>query len=685
MAQLNERPCKEDAPMNENLNTWCSRTLQCLLLALCATTAARADLATDYTRAPELQSVHLSPAGQSLATLSNRPGQPARLAILDLKTGNEVTSDVADTTTRIKRFAWVNEQRLLFEVQDISNDAWVLEGRAGLYAVDRDGSNFRELIAWRRSNDTTSTRIASRALNYEWDWEGVIQDGSADIWVRRGVRDGRGEWTNNQYARLNTQDGSLRNVSLGAPEHVSHWLRLGAGKGDVVTSHWLGRQQLHYRPDAAAAWQLLQDVDALDGDTWHPLALINPGELLVLANAGQDTEALYALDLAKRQLASEPLIAVKGFDLRPLLMRDGPDGPLLGIRLAADAPVSVWFDRGMDQLQRSVDASLPKGRSNQILCTFCASAPNVVVRSGSDTHPGEYYLFDRQKLALKRVGDTRPWLDEKTQGRRSLQRVPTRDGLSMPLYITHPAGHANDERLPAVVLVHGGPWVRGADLTWEAEAQYLAALGYRVLEPEFRGSTGYGHRWANAGRQAWGRAMQDDLLDAVQWASERGLVDRQRVCIMGGSYGGYAALMGAVRDGQAYRCAVSFAGVTDIELMHTVFRSDVSEQSKEYVYKRLIGDPTADAQREVSPLRRVADIKVPVLLMHGALDRRVPIDHARQFASAARAVNAPVELVVYDREGHGFFNPSNRADYLRRVTAFLAQHLRAQPANAGAR
>ena len=169
--------------------------------------------------------------------------------------------------------------------------------------------------------------------------------------------------------------------------------------------------------------------------------------------------------------------------------------------------------------------------------------------------------------------------------------------------------------------------------------------------------------------------MQDDLEDAVQWAAREKLVDARRVCLMGGSYGGYAALMGPIRHPATWRCAVSFAGVTDIELMFSIYWSDVGEQAKQVGLPVLVGDPEKDAARlqATSPLRRVAEIKVPVLLAHGALDQRVPIDHARKFASAARAAGVPIETVIYDDEGHGWVKPEDLTDFLTRLEKFLAR------------
>jgi dipeptidyl aminopeptidase/acylaminoacyl peptidase len=175
--------------------------------------------------------------------------------------------------------------------------------------------------------------------------------------------------------------------------------------------------------------------------------------------------------------------------------------------------------------------------------------------------------------------------------------------------------------------------------------------------------------------------MQDDIAEAVAWAVQQKLVDASRVCIVGGSYGGYAALMGPIRHPGVYRCAATFAGVTDLDLMYGVSWSDYSAAYRQYGMPVLIGDRTKDAKSlaEQSPLKRVAELKVPVLLGHGGSDRRVPIEHERQFVSAARSAGVDIDVVVYNEEGHGFSKPENEADYYGRVDRFLAKHLQSKP------
>lgn len=643
-------------------------------LALCGPSPSQAAKPgpQDYARPADLLEAKLSPSGQRLALLMSLPEGRNRLAVLDLPLADKPPRVVASySNADIEEFGWVNDNRLVYEVANRDEGMEIAENYAGTFAVDHDGKNSRQLIAWRLANDTTGTRVVSRVLTYQWRWARSIHDGSDDIWVKQPQFDARRNWTNNVLARLNTVTGELKRLSYGAPDHVTGWLTAGWGEPEIVSTRAEGRAKLFWRSAPEKDWLLVNDEDYIRGSPLRPRYLEGNNSLMVTTERGGYT-ALYAFDLVSKKLSDGPLAAVKGFDLDPVLQIDRQAKRVVGFHFRTAQPGSYWFDDKLDRIQRSIDVSLPKGRVNRISCGYCESSRFLLVHSVSDTQPGEYYLFDRQQSQLDRLGATRPWLEESTQGKRSYHRVATRDGLEMPVYVTHPAG-SSDSPLPAVLLVHGGPFMRGTDATWHEEAQFLASRGYRVIEPEFRGSEGYGQRLYAAGVRQYGLGMQDDLQDALQWAVKQGLVDEKRVCIMGGSYGGYAALMGPIRHPGDYRCAISFAGVTDLELKYTAWNSDLQDETRKYWLPAMIGDKDADAEalRATSPARRAGEIKVPVLLLHGAQDRRVPIEHARQFVDAAEAARVNVTYKVYTRAGHGFSRTEDKADYYERVEAFL--------------
>jgi dipeptidyl aminopeptidase/acylaminoacyl peptidase len=277
----------------------------------------------------------------------------------------------------------------------------------------------------------------------------------------------------------------------------------------------------------------------------------------------------------------------------------------------------------------------------------------------------------------ERVAQLRKDIDPAAMGTLDLHRIVARDGLPLPVWVTLPQPKPTAPA-PAVVLVHGGPWMRGVSWSWRAESQFLASRGWVVIEPEFRGSTGFGRRHFEAGWKQWGRAMQDDVADAVEWAITKGLVDRKRVCIAGGSYGGYAALMGLIRDPQLYRCGVAWAAVTDPRLLFRwSFGADLSDEARQFGLPVLIGDPVADAAKlaEVAPVEHAAKITAPLLLVFGGNDRRVPLEHGSRMREALRAAGRDPQYVVYAEEGHGWLRLENQLDFYRRVERFLAEQL----------
>jgi dipeptidyl aminopeptidase/acylaminoacyl peptidase len=258
-------------------------------------------------------------------------------------------------------------------------------------------------------------------------------------------------------------------------------------------------------------------------------------------------------------------------------------------------------------------------------------------------------------------------------------RFAARDGLSIPVFVTWPAGTPAGQKLPAVVLVHGGPGVRGGHWAWDPMTQFLASRGYAVLAPEFRGGTGFGAKHHQAGWKQWGQAMQDDVADTVAWAARQGLIDPARVCIAGASYGGYATLMGLVRHPELYRCGAAWVAATEPSLLFTSsWESDVSADGRRYFLPVILGDPVADAEmlRRFSPVQQAARIKAPVLMAFGFDDRRVPLEHGTRMRAALRAAGQEPEYVVYEGEGHGWLRLENQLDFARRLEGFLGRNLK---------
>jgi dipeptidyl aminopeptidase/acylaminoacyl peptidase len=634
--------------------------------------------AEDFAAPPAIADVEVSPSGRRMAILVAGPNGRVRLGVMDLDPigAPRVVSSFGDAD--VKNVAWVNDDRLVFEA--FQDGAVVKPWGGGVFAVNHDGSEQLQLIAWARHTDREGSRIQSKILPYGWYFHSAVDDGSNEVLVRREVRDTRDDVVEVQLSRLDTKSRSIRSLNAGIPSGVRRWLLDAAKTPRVLVARREGRTIVYWRDPAGSDWTEVADFNEYTEQGFTPLWVEQDGAVLVSARRKDDFAALHRFDPRSKRVEPEPLAHVRGFDLSTHLEVDNRSHRLLGVHTVVDRPMSVWFDDTMQRLQRSIDAAMPPDRFNRIYCGRCESARFFVVYSTSDRQAGEYFLFDRSKSTIESLGAARPRIVETTQGRRSFHRVAARDGLSLPVYVTHPPGTDPKQALPAVLIAHGGPWVRGGSLQWSAQAQFFATRGWRVIEPEFRGSRGYGFKHFRAGWKQWGGAMQDDLADTVQWATKQGLIDPARVCIVGASYGGYAALMAPIVHPGVFKCAASFVGVTDINLMYDISWSDLSEEWRRYGMPTLIGDQDKDAAllAASSPLKRVAELKIPVLLTHGGEDRRVPIEHSRKFVSAARSAGAAVESHEYLDEGHGFWVPTNRADHYTRLEVFLRKHLGAQ-------
>lgn len=624
-------------------------------------------------REPAFSQGQLSPDGQKVAVLVSGGAEARRsLVVVDLETLKPVV--VGSFKGRdVDWHQWVNDNRLVFRL----NWELVGPGRAaegpGLYAANADGESFRALVANSRSflsNSDEGNLLDAHTGVYHVS--GLSADGSIVVGRPREVSRERVGY--HELLSLNTNSG--RTTDVASPVRATHWV-FGAGNLPVAAlSEVDGKAawDLHQRD---GSWKRLREFDPLADGGVSPVWQAPDGRLFGTGTF-KGFRALYTLDPASGEPAAQPLLAVDGFDLsQPQFVVHGQK--LLGVRFMADALATHWFDDDARAVQQELDRRLP-GTANHLQFPRHGASPWVLVTAVSDAQPASTLAYNRQTRRLVRVGTTLPGLDPQALGRTRFERVPARDGLPIPVYLTLPPGGGT--KLPLVVLVHGGPWARGANWAFSPEVQFLASRGYAVLQPEFRGSTGFGDRHFRASFGEWGRAMQDDVTDATRWAIAQGVADPARVCIAGASYGGYATLMGLVREPALYRCGIDWVGVTDPDLLFSVGWSDMTEESRRYGLARMVGDPVRDALRlrQVSPLHMAGSITQPLLMAYGGWDRRVPLVHGEKLRDALRQAGHQPEWVVYPEEGHGWERVETRIDFWTRVEAFLAKHLSANPA-----
>jgi dienelactone hydrolase len=597
---------------------------------------------------PSFVQATLSPGGTHAAVVVGSAEHRHALVTIDLAT-LKPTPVARLTDFDIGWVMWVNDERLVFRGYDARNSLEKSLGATAMQAVNVDGSRYR-------------------TLEHRWGMRPAAMGAQDSSWMTVSY------WEAQDFGQLIHID-TLRDVysPIDQPVRSNGWLLDGKGELRAALTMRDDRAALHWR-DPQGPWKQLRESDRFTGDLPGLEAVLPDGQLLVSSAEGRDTLALYRYDPVANRMADKPLVAMDGFDIDPheLVWRGDQ---LAGFRFVADAEVTVWLDPEMKALQAEIDQRLG-ATVNVLMPPRRGNAPHVLVHAYSDVHPSRFFLWHRGERKLTLLGQARRAVRPEQMAPMDFVRYPARDGLSIPAYLTLPPGGAK-KNLPLVVYVHGGPWVRGSTWGWQGDVQFLASRGYAVLQPEFRGSRGFGKRHFTSSFKQWGLAMQDDLTDGARWLIQQGIADPKRVAIIGASYGGYAALMGLVKEPELFRCAVSWVGVSDIDLMYGAHWSDMPDEWKKYGMPRMVGDRVKDAEqlRATSPLQQAARIRNPLLIGHGKLDERVPIQHGRRLHAALKDHNPAVEYVEYDEEGHGWMKPATHVHWWQRIEAFLGKHL----------
>lgn len=564
---------------------------------------------------------------------------------------------------------WVNNERVVFAFAEKLGQRDEPTPTGELYATNVDGSRQELLIGFRGEGQIRESRLSS----------GRKENGSAFLLDR--LRDDERKvliefwpWTQksvpySEVHELDVYTGKRKRVAT-APVQAAHFLtdhesrvRFATGR-DVENS-----SQTWYRADNDAEWQLINDQEQSFVNV-YPLGFSADGKTAWLrSEESEGPDGIYALDLS----TMERTLALRGDFADPhSLLYDTTGRQLVGARYFEGTPGMRYFDRKSPEaiLYRIVEKSFPGQLVRMDSGTWDGRI--ALLEVSSDRSPGDIYLFDTEQksaeLLVPRMASINP---ERTSAMRPIQ-LKARDGWPLHGYLTVPVG-SEDQGLPMVVLPHGGPFGVADLWGYDPEVQLLAAQGFAVLQVNFRGSGNYGRAHEYAGYRQWGQRMQDDLTDATRWAIEQGHANPERICIYGASYGAYAALMGAAREPELYRCAAGYVGVYDLPLMHKS-GDMVGRRSNRNYLDTVLGDEQLEAH---SPTRQAERIKAPVFLAAGGLDKRAPVAHTEAMEKALKKAGVPVETLVYPNEGHGFYDQENRMEYYRKLVAFLSSHLHA--------
>lgn len=594
---------------------------------------------------PQVESPALSPDGSRVAAKIGVAGKQT-LVIRSLFDSKVPPKVVHAGSADINWWKWVNDDWLIVGVGD-------------------------QQMLWGEEVYVTRTMGISAtgpgAVRLDWNRSGIDADDL--IWV---ARDGSPRVLLSRQTGIDTEDEWHPSVwevdvSTGKATRVLHsvsdvyeweadpsgFVRLGYAykEGDV--------NAVLYRGPGARKFDRIAVPKG--GSATVPHIFLPDGNAIAFSDAAGRAE-LYELALPSFTLGKK-LFTNGQYDLEGTVSSVSGDG-LDGVMLTDKRPRVEWLNPLLKDVQQALDQTL--GAGNATIISWSRDRSQMLVDVGSPSQAGAVYYWDTGGDRMQRLEWYNAALKNRTLSPLKTIEYKARDGTRIEAVLTLPRGR-EAKGLPLIVMPHGGPAARDSE-QYDWWTQFLAEQGYAVIQPNYRGSSGYGKAFLELGEGEWGLKMQDDLLDAVAWAAGEGIADVKRVCIVGASYGGYAAMRGAQRDGNHYRCAVSYAGVSDLAAMQRYDRRFLAKKAKAY-WKSQVRDFTA-----VSPKFHAATFGAPILIAHGAKDKRVPVKQSRMLAQELKKAGKAFDYLEQREGDHHFSRGEDRLEFLRALKAFLDRH-----------
>ena len=594
----------------------------------------------DFFRNPTKVAYQISPNGEYLAYM--QPWE-SRLNVFVEKIGSGQPTRVTSAKARdIAGYAWKGNNRIVY-IQDTGGDE-----NFRLYAVGIDGSNPRDLTPFEK----VRTQLIDR-----------LERNESEILVGLNKRVPQ---VFDVY-RINVNTGEMQMIAEN-PGNYTGWSTDWDGKLRIAITTDGVNNTLMFRNTEADKFAPV--ITTSFKETIAPL-LFTPDnkQIYVATNIGRDKTAIVKYDVeTKKEL--EKIYEHPEVDVNTLLS-SRKRRAILGVSYNTDKTHYYFIDKQRGELQKDLERRLPGYEVRLGGCNL--DEDKCLVRTVSDRSLGAYYFYDLKSKDLRKLADISPWLNEQDLVSMKPIKYQSRDGLTINGYLTLPKG-VPARNLPVVVNPHGGPWYRDS-WGFNPEVQFLANRGYAVLQVNFRGSTGYGRKFWEASFKQWGKSMQDDITDGVQWLIKQGIADPKRIGIYGGSYGGYATLAGLVYTPDLYAAGVDYVGVSNI----FTFIKAIPPYWKPYLEMlyEMIGHPEKDKEllTAASPVFHTKNIKVPLLIAQGANDPRVNKAESDQMVEALKARGIEVPYIVKNNEGHGFSNEENRFEFYRAMEEFLGKHL----------
>jgi dipeptidyl aminopeptidase/acylaminoacyl peptidase len=641
----------------------------CTLLFAAAPATAQQIPAADFARYAELDEVALSPTGEYLATaVPTKDGKETMLQIVKLDDGSVVKAMRFGQESHVRDVTWTDDDELVV-------------ARARRFPMEEFTRSMGQLMSTNISGDKQRTLFAyimddgnKRGRKKDLGWaflEKVLDREPGKALVKFYCFPSEcGEDGDTVVFKVDSRTGTRQEVERIKDGDVDSYLVYDHdGIARVAYSETTeGKPKMSYRPAPTSPWQPLPPTLAGYEITGGVFAKDNNTFYAHVSDKGEPTQ-LYKLDLQAGTRTK--LIGQQDVETGSILT-GGHDHVPFGVTFTAHKPSVQYFDTASPWAQ--LHAALLKRFPGQMVnfVDFTRDDNKVLFVTWGDRVTWDYYVLDRTKgNAITQVGVRYPWFEGKPLAQMRPIEFKSRDGITLYGFYTAPIGNRTGPR-PMVVMPHGGPFVPADAWGFNRDVHFLARRGYGVLQVNYRGSGGRGDNFVHQAYKQWGGMIQDDITDGVKYAITANLADKDRICVYGGSFGGYSALMQPIINPGMYKCAIGYVGVYDLPLLS---RSKESEsEDVERFFARSLGDDQA-LLAKWSPARRAAEVGVPVMLVHGKADDNVRMNQFRAMDTALRDAGHPAETFLGAGEGHGFANPDNIAELYRRMEAFLGKYI----------
>jgi dipeptidyl aminopeptidase/acylaminoacyl peptidase len=603
-----------------------------------------------FTRHSRFVEAKISPGGTYLAAIRLEGGKRT-LAFVDLR-NHKLASVLRPEPQSVGNVYWVNDSRAVVEIWDEYGPLAAPVDYGQLYAVDAAGGGGRMLF-------TSGARVRSRLRNEPRRL--LIEEFGYDV---------------NYLSKVDVYTGDATQIAV-VPVEKAAFLTDADGEPRIAQAVGADlRPRFFYRHGGRdKVWTELTKLKGLTSES-TPVAFV--GRSFDVVEPLEKGFGLFSvnIDSGERKLLSHSdLVPPSSF------LIDADTHQVVAVEYIPDLPNYDFLapDHPLARVLKGLLAAYPD--DNVRIVSSTDDRKKVVILVYSDRNPGRFLLVDVDKMAAEEIVAARPWVKPDAFAEMSAFHIPANDGLWIHGYITLPKSARAGEALPLVVLPHGGPHYVRDEWDYHSEVQLFAREGFAVLQVNYRGSGGYGSKYQEAGYGHWGDRIVQDIIDATRYAVRKGYADPKRICIYGGSFGGYAALQGAIMAPDLFRCAVGYAGVYDLTLLSSESGSSwspVGRRLAQNFVRTAVGTDTGELKR-ASPVYNANKVKARVLLIHGKQDKRVSIEHAERLKKALEESGAKPEWLVERKEGHGFYDEDARERMYVRLVQFL--HENTAPAN----